>query len=54
MYYDWCFGEQCCRETAQTVSEGGMLASVAADIGDSFLDSALESRGLWSGGFLGG
>ena len=48
------FGEQCCCEAGQTVSERGQLASVPTDIGDSFLGSALEFGGLWSGGCLGG
>ena len=48
------FGEQCCCEAGQTVSERGQLASVPTDIGDSFLGSALEFGGLWSEGCLGG
>ena len=48
------FGEQCCCEAGQIVSERGQLASVPTDIGDSFLGSALEFGGFWSGGCLGG
>ena len=40
------FGEQCCCEAGQTVSERGQLASVPTDIGDSFLGSALSLEGF--------
>ena len=43
---DWCLESS---EAGQTVSERRQLASVPSDIGDSFLGSALEFGGLWSG-----
>ena len=48
------FGEHCCCEASQTVSERGQLASVLTDIGGSFLGSALEFGELWSKECLGG